>query len=149
MADRCFYFGCLNQAGHYMHGAGAGSWSERERFSYFGDHVHIDGSLAPRKDHGQLVWSGKGATLRERQGISWRSEEFPQGQFLRHDLDIGFTAIQWWDRTQGDTRSACNSTILLEGKHTSEEMIAALKEHFPHVLENLTKAGVQLVEVFP
>lgn len=69
------------------------------------------------------------------------------GQSLLHHLDTGFTAIQWWDRCQGDTRGACNSTVLLEGKHTAEEMLAALREHFPHVLANLEKAGVKLVEV--
>jgi hypothetical protein len=75
-----------------------------------------------------------------------QSEEYQQGQFLRHEL-LGFTALQWFDRCQGDIRGACNSTILLEGVHTSEEMLAALAEHFPHVLENLKRAGVELVEV--
>jgi len=76
-----------------------------------------------------------------------RADEYPQGQFLRHELDNGFTVLQWWDRCQGDSRGACNSTILLEGKHTTEELLAALAEHFPHVLENLKRAGVELVEV--
>jgi hypothetical protein len=88
-----------------------------------------------------------GSTAEERQLIGYDSGELPQGQFLRHDLDTGFTAIQWWDRCQGDDRGACNSTILLEGKHASAEMLAALADHFPHVLENLRKAGVELVEV--
>jgi hypothetical protein len=62
-------------------------------------------------------------------------------------LDTGYTAISWWDRNQGDTRGACNSTVLLEGTHTADEMVAALREHFPHVAANLAKAGIELVEV--
>jgi hypothetical protein len=77
------------------------------------------------------------------------SGECPQGQFLLHHGVHGYTLIQWWDRCQGDTRGACNSSILLEGDHTSEEMLAALREHFPHVLANLERAGVALVEVTP
>ena len=55
--------------------------------------------------------------------------------------------MQWWDGNQGDTRSNCNSTILVKGEHTAEEMLAALHEHFPHVAQNLEKAGVKLVDV--
>ncbi len=83
----------------------------------------------------------------QRQRITYDSTEFPQGQFLLHYLDTGYTAIQWWDRCQGDTRGACNSTVLLEGRHTAHEMLAALVKHLPHVLDNLTKAGIALVEV--
>jgi hypothetical protein len=84
---------------------------------------------------------------RDESGILNYSGECPQGQFLRHVLPNGFTAIQWWDRCQGDGRGACNSTVLLEGTHTTPEMLEALYAHFPHVAENLKRAGVQLVEV--
>jgi hypothetical protein len=60
----------------------------------------------------------------------YETEECPQGQFLRHVLDSGYTAISWWDRTQYDKRGAINSTILLEGEHTSDEVLAAGREHF-------------------
>lgn len=36
---------------------------------------------------------------------------------------------------------------LLDGEHPTDEMLAALAEHFPHVLANLHSHGVQLVEV--
>lgn len=98
----------------------------------------------------QLSRSGKivfGDTRNHRDWERYNASECPQGQFLRHTFH-GYTLLQWWDRCQGDKRGACNSTVLLEGEHSTEEMLAALKEHFPHVLANLEKAGVQLVEVF-
>lgn len=147
----CLYFGCWNQPGHYLF-LPNGKWDHRlEYYDNQADRVHLDGTLAPRllKRSGTLCWAGLGDAVEERRRITRDSEECPQGQFLRHDLSTGFTAIQWWDRCQGDTRGACNSTILLEGKRSSEEMLAALKEHFPHVLANLERAGVKLVEVFP
>ena len=88
-----------------------------------------------------------GKTHEERRAIEYGSEEFPQGEFLLHKLDSGFTAIQWWDRAQGDKRGGCNSTILLEGNHDSAAMLNALKDNFPHVLDNLTKAGITLREI--
>lgn len=154
---RCFYFGCWNEAGHFMHGPG--SSADKERVSYYGGdrRVHLDGTLAPRRlregTRGaklfavRPIWTGTGATREERQRIEYDSEEYPQGEFLRHTLDTGFTAIQWWDRTQGDQCGACNSTVLLEGNHDAAAMLAALAAHFPHVLANLTKAGVTLREV--
>jgi len=155
MTPRCFYFGCWNEAGHFMHGPG--SYADKERVSYYGDRVHLDGTLAPRRVREgsrsarrfsvRPIWTGTGSTREERQLIAHDSEEYPQGEFLRHTLNTGFTAIQWWDRTQGDQRGACNSTVLLEGAHDSAAMLAALATHFPHVLANLTKAGVTLHEV--
>lgn len=157
MAD-CFYFGCWNKAGHYMHAPGGRTWGDDLRGpELFGpvfgrDQVkhHLDGSLAPKRDDkGRLWWGAKldAQGGRDASGSMINAGECPQGQFLLHVLDNGYTAIQWWDRCQGDTRGACNSTILLKGEHTADEMIAAAREHFPHVLANLEKAGVQLVEV--
>lgn len=156
-APRVFYFGCWNQAGHYLF-AGGGTKKpaygpERDALEYYnvastGERRHLDGTLAPRRAEidGRLVWDGM-YTYDEKHRYSNRSSEYPMGQFLRHVLPNGFTALQWWDRCQGDTRGACNSTILVEGERTTEECLAALREHFPHVVANLEKFGVQLVEV--
>jgi len=152
LRNRVFFFGCWNQAGHFSWAPGGEYVRRADAIEHYGgDRIHLDGTLAPRKMKtyygGGLCWQGQGATQDKRNRIGYDSEEYPQGQFLRHDLDNGFTAIQWWDRCQGDTRSACNSTLLLEGKHTSEEMLAALKEHFPHIIKNLEQNGISLVEV--
>lgn len=156
---RCFYFGCWGRAGHYMHAPGGRSAFEaldrnhraHDKLEYFGKgdyRHHVDGALAPRRHErtGQLCWNGQDDKDDSR-SIRYRSEEYPEGQFLLHHLDNGYTAIQWWDRNQGDTRGACNSTILLEGAHTSEEMLAALHKHFPTVAANLKNVGIELVEV--
>lgn len=155
--DRCFYFGCWgNTAGHYMRGpappAEPVTRQVRDRFSYYGEGAaqhHLDGSLAPRRRHALVVWSGMGETREKTNRFHYDFEECEQGLFLLHHLDTGFTAVQWWDRTQGDTRPGCNSTVLLEGRHTAEEMLAALATYWPSVLANLTRANVQLTEVHP
>ncbi len=149
MEPICFYFGCWNDPGHYLWLPGG-----RKHYgaaTYYGSRVHLDGTLAPRRLRrtGALCWQGQGPDSDARERIGYDSEECPQGQFLRHVLDSGFTAIQWWDRCQGDTRGACNSTILLEGEHDTPRMLEALRVNFPHVLENLTRAGIELIEVLP
>ena len=145
---RAYYFGCWNEAGHFLHADwGARAWEASRTVEYCNRErtCHLDGSLAPRVDNntgaiGCYFLAGKTRDARQHYAF-YRSEECPQGQFLRHVLTTGFTAIQWWDRNQGDERGACNSTVLVEGEHTTEEMLAAMREHFPHVLENLEAGG--------
>lgn len=143
---RVYYFGCWNQAGHYMfgpHGGFVHSSEYRALECYGADRRHIDGTLAPRRGRdGKIFWAG------QLKGHRWpEGAECPQGQCLVHQLDNGFTYMQWWDRNQGDKRGACNSTVLLEGKHDFETMVRALRAHFPTVAANLDKAGIKLVEV--
>ena len=142
-----FYFGCWNQPGHYFHAPGGHSSRAGDRLQYYGDHIHLDGTLTPRILRGVISWQGKDATKELRTRFGYDSEECPQGQYLVHHLTNGYTAVQWWDRNQGDKRGACNSTILLEGEHSAEAVLAAGREHFPHVFENLDRAGVKLVDV--
>lgn len=155
----CLYFGCWNVPGHFLWLPGGRSAAYLSPDHYGKDLISLDGILAPRRlrdgtrsfekfgGFGKIVWAGMGATRDERSLIRNDSEEFPQGKFLLHYFDSDYTAIQWWDRTQGDEREACNSTILLHGKHSANDMTAALVEHFPHVAENLTKRNVGLTEV--
>lgn len=150
MTDRCFYFGCWNKPGHFLRPSPG--YEEGQKVCYYlspgGEECHLDGSLAPRrKKDGSIWWYGAATSERERNLTV--SSECPQGQALLHHLSNGFTAVQWWDRCQGDARRACNSTILLEGKHTFDEMMGALLEHFPQVLENLGKHGGEIVEIRP
>ena len=155
MTDRCFYFGCWNEPGHWLYIPGGRKWYSPERELEYchgadGERLHIDASLAPRMHgNGAIWWVAKAKDKWHRDVEGMNSRECPQGQFLLHYLTNGFTAIQWWDRCQGDKRGACNSTILREGEHTSAGMLAALAESFPHVLDNLKRAGVELVEVTP
>jgi len=150
--EACLYFGCWNTAGHHLFAPNGRPISriELERIAERFDRgtKHIDGALAPRKSRfGEIVSISMATSRKEYGSFELYCNECPQGQFLLHHLDNGYTAIQWWDRSQGDRRGACNSTILLEGIHTSIEMIDAAKMHFPHVIDNLTRNGVNLVEV--
>lgn len=153
MTPLCLFFGCWNQPGHFLVAPNRslvhntpGALAE-----YYGSDAspggrrHLDGSLAPR------IHARSGAIVCGRldgRDVNYVSAEMPNGRFLRHVLDNGFTAIQWWDRHQGDKRGACNSTILLEGNHPSANVIAVGKVCFPHVFKNLEAAGIELVEVF-
>lgn len=149
----CYYFGCWNEAGHYLfapHRAFIPSAEDRLVAFFNKGTRHIDGTLAPRKLNrsGIIVWSGYyEKNSEEYRQAQYYAEECPQGQFLRHALDNGFTAVQWWDRNQGDRRGACNSTILLRGDHTSTKVLEAGRMGFPHVFENLERAKVELVEL--
>ena len=153
--SRCFYFGCWNQPGHYIRSADSRHVShdvrrrvESYRVEGHAMDLHLDGTLAPRRNcDGKICWEGQGETAQDRSRIHSNSSECAQGEYLLHTLSNGFTAIQWWDRCQGDERGACNSTVLLEGAHTADEMVAALEQHFPSVLANLKKHGVELVNV--
>jgi hypothetical protein len=147
MSDRCLFFGCWNKPGHYLVGPGGARTGLPNELAY-GLSRKLDGAFAPKRTRSGRIVSGH---IDYDAPSYWEmrdAAECPQGQFLRHQL-LGYTLIQWWDRCQGDKRGACNSTVLLEGEHTTAEMLGALAMHFPHVLENLRKSGVELVEVIP
>lgn len=151
-----YYFGVWERAGHFLHRPDGGYISafQRNVVNYdtpLGQTYHIDGTLAPRRlspRFGGGLWCpALWVTERERSRFEYNSAECEQGQFFRHLLSNGFTAIQWWDRNQGDPRAACNSTVLLRGDHPTPVLLAALEEHFPKVKANLDRAGVELVEL--
>jgi len=145
----CYYFGCWNEPGHYLVGPGKAFVPSEtsQHISYYGlkpdgSRWHLDGTLAPRVHHGKIV------CLWTEHAEHDLGKECPQGQYLRHYLPNNFTALQWWDRCQGDKRGACNSTILLEGEHASTQLLALLALVFPHVLQNMIRVGVEPVEVY-
>lgn len=148
---KVYYFGYWNAPGHFLHAPG-GRRAHGAEMPAWGEHrwPGLDALLAPRRRHygNELTWLGEHAP-HNTDFMKSRSEECQQGQFLRHVLDNGFTALAWWDRCQGDERGACNSVFLLEGVHDTPTMLAALREHFPHVVANLERHGVELVEVAP
>lgn len=150
-----FYFGCWNEPGHFLYATSGAKYWRSDGIDHYvsalGERRHIDGSLAPRKVARSRGGDRTGAIVFDgmlKKDVSYDySVECPEGQFLRHELSNGFTAIAWWDRNQGDRRGACNSALLARGVHTSEQMLALLAKHFPSVLGNLKKAGIELVEV--
>lgn len=152
---KAFFFGCWNTAGHglwvpgRMQSAWAAGFKEEDRVLVKVFKGHVDGGLAPK-------WSGTKETITfmanwdresdEHRRVEYRLEEMPQGFFMIHHTN-GYTYMSWWDRNQGDTRGACNSTFILEGTHDAPKMFDELVVHFPHVVENLRKANVSLRQV--
>ena len=146
---RCLYFGCWNEPGHFLVGPG-GSRADITTQEGYDLSNALDASFAPRRGgSGKLCWRAQARTSEEDRALGWElrdSHEYPQGQFLSHRFGK-WSLIQWWDRNQGDKRGACNSTILLEGDHNAQQILAAGRVAFPQVFENLARAGVELVEV--
>lgn len=97
----------------------------------------------PVHDDG-IVFSMLGKSREDRQRITYNSDELPQGRFLRHEVN-DCTLISWWDRTQGDTRGACNSTFIVAGAHHVNEMLHWLPEALPLQIKRLADARISLV----
>lgn len=153
-----YYFGCWGQPGHFWFLPG-GAWPKalwlRPVEAVW---PWIDGGWAPRhwkqdrNTYRALVkdptccFVMEGRTPDERRQIRNDTEEYDQGEFLCHVKD-GWTLMSWWDRTQGDHRSACNSSIIARAELPCDQMYALLCKHFPSVAQNLVRAGVTLREV--
>ena len=118
-----------------------------------GDGSILDGGFAPRRARpgtitaadlagpGGICWAAQRPA--DRQRTYSQSGECPQGLYLLHRWQ-GFTLLAWWDRTQGDARGACSTTLLVEGDLDASAMLAELAARFPAVLDNLRRAGVEL-----
>lgn len=151
---KAFFFGCWNEAGHYLfHPGGSSAYKEEDKITVLANGAHIDGSLAPRKHRylekdgkEKILFVGQVATHEARRRAEYDSSECKQGEFLIHHFG-SYTYMSWWDRNQGDKRGACNSTFILEGEHSADVMLAELAKNFPHVVDNLRKAKVALREV--
>lgn len=119
------YFGCWDQAGHYLHTAdgkcrgyeSVGPWCAR----------NLDD---PDR------WHGKGTP--QRLGV----------ETLHHEQ--GWTLLCMWDRSV-DTRPGSHAIFLAEGTHDARQMWAFAREYFPTVFERLRTAygEAQHLEVRP
>jgi len=147
---KAYFFGCWNQAGHFMWAPGGGRpTADRDDTILGPEHRgrYPDGTLAPRRlnTDGKVVWLLQDKPDAHR-SLEYQSHECDEGYYLIHHIN-GFTFMSWWDRHQGDTRPGCNSTFILEGTHDAVKMFDELVVHFPHVVENLRKAEVSLRQV--
>lgn len=145
--ENVFYYGGWdNDAGHHLRNVtGHLVRGMVNTIVYYdnanGDVRHIDGTLAPYLSRGEIVFSGDNLH-RPR-----THEELSQGKFLLHHLSNGYTAIQWWDRTQGDRRGGSNSTFLAKGKYSADEMLFMFAQYFPSRKQRLDAEGITLCEV--
>jgi hypothetical protein len=103
-----YYFGCLDLSGHYMFSPDR---KKNNRFTYANPWgTKIDGGLCPAGPQGQ-------------------------GHAHLHRRD-GWTALSFWDRSV-DTRHTSNSTFLVHGTFSFEEMVSLAGKHFPQVINRL------------
>jgi hypothetical protein len=139
-----WWFGCWLTAGHFLVGRDR---REARECPFYGRLVGLDGGLAPRwhKRTGAITFVYRGGKWDNQ--VEYDTAELPQGQFLRHYI-AGVAILSWWDRTQGDIRSACNSSYLVLGGYTSSEMLEWFPLHFPLQAERLKTADIRLIEVF-
>lgn len=157
---RIYYFGVWEQSGHHWAGPGGNYAYEREvqdvPFKEW-----IDGGYAPRRfkdgyfgrrslvKNPMCCFAMECKTADARMHVGqYDTEEFAQGEFLIHKK-AGWTLMSWWDRTHGDTRGACNSSIVAQGDFEDHQMFDLLAEHFPKIADDLAKAGVVLKNVTP
>lgn len=153
---RAYYFGYRKHAGHELQHTNGRAVRPEDGvpFDPFDRDFWLDGAYAPKRaawarfgmEAGRVFFVMQGASEDDRRALRHHGDELPQGEFLLHRIR-GHTLMAWWDRTQGDARGACNSVFIVEGDHTSEEMLALWPQRFPLQAANLERAGVKLIEV--
>lgn len=155
MGPIAWWHGCWLAPGHFLFNQG-GDYARTGPFADYGNSWSLDGGYAPRRllrrggitipvhDDGIIFTMMGGADQDLRHRFANQSEELPQGRFLRHEVS-GCTLLAWWDRTQGDTRGACNSVFIVDGRHHVDDMLRMFPERFPKQAKRLSDAGVQLV----
>ena len=114
-----YFFGCIGQPGHGLHGKGSEMWPFSECVPWG---FELDSKLCP------------GGEVRFQ-----RKQE--QGTAAIHHKDGG-TALSRWDRSGPDQRMGCNSAVLADGNHTFEQMKFHFKYHWPN------EANRQPVELY-
>jgi hypothetical protein len=148
-----YYFGCWDHPGHCLWHTD-GTHPRKERPSPLGDSKlpnmrGLDGGFAPkRRPDGSIfyVMQFKDPDVRDR--YDQRGEECTQGEFLLHRVpELKISMMAWWDRTHGDSRSACNSAYIVDGTPTLEAMLASWPQDFPLQAKQMDAAGVKLVHV--
>ena len=127
--NMCFYFGCWNQPGHYLHDKtgcnlrGVGPFRDM-----FDPATTLDTRYAPGVS--ALRAAGR------RFDIPANQDEH---ETARYDVD-GWTVLAMWDRSV-DTRGGCNAAFIAEGPHTDAEMWMLARRDFPRIVARLKVAG--------
>lgn len=117
-----YYFGCWGAPGHMLWRPNRTSLSHRtEPFLSLGR--SLDGGFCPGGVHASTREQEEGATR------------------LHHIA--GWTVLSFWDRS-GDRRHGSHSTFLVEGAHDFTATVALAREHFPDVLDRITRAGIEI-----
>lgn len=107
---RVYYFGCMSDIGHFL-------YDENGRYVYRKctdkpELSHsLDGGYWP-KDKGQPQSVG---------ALSYENN---------------WSILSCWDRSI-DSRYGSHSTFIIEGTHTFDEILVAIKKHFPQVMARM------------
>ena len=114
MTAPIYYFGCIDRPGHYLWEPGPRRPKDPTPFDTPGfPGAKLDMNYAP-KDGNQ-----------------------PPALIGRHCVD-GWTVISFWDRSVDERRNS-NSSFIAPGEHSTEEMIALAKQHFPEVIGRVNR----------
>lgn len=134
-ATRFYFFGVLQQVGHYWHPAEVHTQNfvdYRPAGCPWGDYSRqIDGTLC------RPMLGGR------KRGEEVGKEDQVEGLAWLHVKD-GWTALSYWDRSGPDTRFGCNSNFIAEGLFDFKQMLELARKHFPTVIER-TKGKFEIV----
>lgn len=126
---KAYYFGCVEQPGHYLWTPGprfASRFAEPEDTTPWGRTP--DAILAPHPNPAcRMVVEHYGCRCQQVEGIA-----------QLHHKD-GWTALGFWDRSV-DSRSLCNSNFIFEGTHDFTAMIELATKHFPSIMSRFSFA---------
>ena len=114
-----YYFGCWDQAGHYLDEPSgqnvhaAGPFTDSNLDGTFPPKIHKPGG-----NYGECIEDETIAVL-----AHWR----------------GWTVLAMWDRSI-DTRGASNAAFVAEGEHTHAEMWELARQRYPQIVARLKAA---------
>lgn len=130
----CYYFGYVKGCGHTFclprNSGYNGSPYDLERV--------VGAALARGGLDGKLCWNSPRG---ERDQYARRDEN--EGRAFRTSHG-GWTAVAFWDRSQGDPRGACNTAFLARGDLTFSQVIRAAKHAWPEVWARFTFPVVEV-----
>lgn len=131
-AARGYFFGCWGRSGHYLFVPGGCSPSKDEIEALPRALRRPDGTLAP----GRRRYLNRPADV--------DSEDQVEGLAALHYVE-GWTALSLWDRSV-DTRLGSNSTFIVRGTLSFDEMLERSRALFPSIWARF-KFAVRLAEV--
>jgi hypothetical protein len=118
-----YYFGCWDQAGHYLVDPSGRNVSQAGPFTP----SNLDVTFPPRMS-------------KPGHSVSSRSVEDETIVVLEHWQ--GWTVLAMWDRSI-DTRGASNAAFIAEGKHTHDEMWELARRYYPKIVARLKAAMME------
>jgi hypothetical protein len=116
-----FYFGCVREAGHYMHDVWLRRSPKMPAGCPWNDH-NLDGTMQPNGRKPGSSYCPPGPQI--------------EGHALVHRSN-GWTALGFWDRSV-DSRGGGNSCFIFKGDYDFDTMCKLAAEHFPTVWSRFT-----------